>query len=73
MVGRGLGGLYAQMFTATYDEQVVGLVLVNAVSDDFYDRVRPLLPADALDEFEQDLAMTQSCGSSTKLGSGRGH
>jgi pimeloyl-ACP methyl ester carboxylesterase len=55
MVGRGLGGLYAQMFTATYDEQVVGLVLVNAVSGDFYARVRPLLPADALDKFEQSL------------------
>ena len=55
MVGRGLGGLYAQMFTATYDEQVVGLVLVNAVSADFYDRVRPLLPADAFDKFEQNL------------------
>ena len=53
MVGRGLGGLYAQMFTAAYDEQVVGLVLVNAVSADFYDRVRPLLPADAFDKFEQ--------------------
>ena len=43
------------MFSALYDEQVVGLVLVNAWSADFNDRIRPLLPADARDKFEQSL------------------
>jgi YVTN family beta-propeller protein len=55
MVGRGVGGLTAQMFSALYDEQVVGLVLVNAWSADFNDRILPLLPADVRDKYEQSL------------------
>ena len=55
MVGRGLGSLSAQMFSATYGQQVIGLVLVNPWSADFNDRLRPLLPADAFDRFEQSL------------------
>ena len=34
---------------------MVGLVLVNPWSADFNDRLRPLLPADAFDTFEQSL------------------
>ena len=55
MVGRGIGALSAQMFSATYGQQVIGLVLVNPWSADFNDRLRPLLPADAFDRFEQSL------------------
>ena len=56
VVGQGLEGLDVQMFAATHREDVVGLVLVNGWSADFVERVRALLPSDALDKFDQTLS-----------------
>lgn len=53
IVGEGADGLDAQMFAATHRDDVVGLVLVNGMSADYLDRVRSLLPTDALDQMDQ--------------------
>jgi DNA-binding beta-propeller fold protein YncE/pimeloyl-ACP methyl ester carboxylesterase len=53
VVGEWIDGLAAQMFAATHRDDVVGLVLVNGMSSDYLERVRSLLPADALERMNQ--------------------
>ncbi len=55
VVGEWAGGLDAQMFAATHGDDVVGLVLVNGMSSDYLERVRSLLPSDALELIDQTL------------------
>ena len=55
LVGEWLEGLDAQMFAATHRSEVAGLVMVNGVSADYLERLRALLPAEALDKFDQAL------------------
>ncbi len=56
VVGGGLEGLDAQMFASTHRDEVVGLVLVNGWSADYLERLRALLPSDALDKIDQALS-----------------
>ena len=37
------GGLVARLYAATYPDEVVGLVLIDAAHEDYYDRLRALL------------------------------
>ena len=55
VIGEWTGGLDAQMFAATHRDDVVGLVLVNGMSSDYLERVRSLLPSDALERMDQTL------------------
>jgi pimeloyl-ACP methyl ester carboxylesterase len=55
VVGESLGALYAEMFAATRGEAVMGLVLIDPIAPDFYDRVRPLLTPDDAVRMDQDL------------------
>jgi YVTN family beta-propeller protein len=55
VVGEWTAGLYAQMFAATHRDDVVGLVLVNGMSADYLERVRSLLPSDAVEQMDQAL------------------
>ena len=55
VIGEWTGGLDAQMFAATHRDEVVGLVLVNGMSSDYLERVRSLLPSDALERMDQTL------------------
>ena len=55
VVGEWTGGLYAQMFAATHRDDVVGLILVNGMSADYLERVRSLLPPDAIEQMDQAL------------------
>jgi len=55
VVGQMVGALYAEMFVATHREDVIGLVLVDPVSPDFFDRMRPLLTPDAQAQMDDGL------------------
>jgi pimeloyl-ACP methyl ester carboxylesterase len=43
LAGHSFGGLVARLYAATYPDDVVGLVLVDAAHEDFYDRIRTVL------------------------------
>jgi YVTN family beta-propeller protein len=55
VVGQMVGALYAEMFVATHREDVIGLVLVDPVSPDFFDRMRPLLTPEAQAQMDDGL------------------
>jgi DNA-binding beta-propeller fold protein YncE/pimeloyl-ACP methyl ester carboxylesterase len=55
VIGEWASGLDAQMFAATHRDQLVGLVLVNGMSSDYLERVRSVLPPDALQRLDQTL------------------
>jgi DNA-binding beta-propeller fold protein YncE/pimeloyl-ACP methyl ester carboxylesterase len=55
VIGEWTGGLDAQMFAATHRDDVVGLLLVNGMSADYLERVRSLLPSDALERMDETL------------------
>lgn len=44
LVGHSLGGLNLRLFASQYPEEVVGLVLVDAVPTDVYSRLSPVFP-----------------------------
>ncbi len=52
VVGEWFNGYYAQLFADRHRDSVVALVLVNGVGADYINRSRALLPADALERFE---------------------
>ena len=59
LAGHSFGGLVIRLFAATYPDEVVGLVLVDAAHEDYYDRQRAVLtPAQwaTLTHPPQDLA-----------------
>lgn len=62
LVGYSLGGLFVRSYAAQYPHDVVGMVLVDAVSADYYSRARAVLPAvtgnepEALTSFRRSLA-----------------
>lgn len=43
LVGHSLGGLFVRLYASTYPEEVVGLVLVDAIQEDYYPGVEALL------------------------------
>lgn len=53
LVGHSYGGLNARLFTASYPGEVVGLVLVDALHEDYLQRLREIEPVqtDSLAEF----------------------
>jgi pimeloyl-ACP methyl ester carboxylesterase len=55
VVGNSLGAMYAEMFAATRGGDVAGLVLIDPIAPEFYDRVRPLLTPDDLAQMDHDL------------------
>jgi pimeloyl-ACP methyl ester carboxylesterase len=44
LVGHSMGGLYVRSYQAQYPQEVVGMILVDAVSPDFYSRFVAALP-----------------------------
>ena len=43
LAAHSFGGLVARLYAATYPDEVVGLVLVDAAHEDYYDQLRALL------------------------------
>ena len=52
LAGHSLGGLYMRLFTDTYPEEVVGLVLVDSAHMDDAERCKEVLPPKSLNESE---------------------
>ena len=40
LAGHSFGGLVARLYAATYPDEVVGMVLIDAAHEDYYDQVR---------------------------------
>lgn len=51
LVGQSLGGLSMRLYASTYPDDVVGLVLVDATSDDVYDAFRKAMTPEQWEEF----------------------
>jgi pimeloyl-ACP methyl ester carboxylesterase len=51
MVGHSFGGLVARLYASTYPDDVVGLVLVDAAHEDFYDAAQQVLTPAQWDTF----------------------
>lgn len=43
LAGHSFGGLAARLYAATYPDEVVGLVLIDAAHEDYYDQVQTVL------------------------------
>lgn len=43
LVGHSLGGLFVRLYASTYPDEVVGLVLVDAIQEDYYADLQSLL------------------------------
>jgi pimeloyl-ACP methyl ester carboxylesterase len=55
LAGHSFGGLVARLYAATYPEEVVGLVLVDAAHEDYYAAVRAVLtPAQRAEQARQE-------------------
>jgi pimeloyl-ACP methyl ester carboxylesterase len=54
LVGHSMGGLFARYFAMTRPDDVVGLVLVDAATEDGWEGFRELLPPEDWEEFEQN-------------------
>lgn len=70
LVGHSYGGLNVQLFAATYPEEVVGLVLVDALHEDYLQRLREVEPVqtDSLAAFvNQSPEPVDIAGSSAQL------
>lgn len=50
LVGHSFGGLHVQLFAHTYPAEVLGLVLVDAVHEEWWSRAAALLPPPAADD-----------------------
>jgi pimeloyl-ACP methyl ester carboxylesterase len=56
LVGHGFGGLNSQLYAQLYPEEVVGLVLVDATHEDWYNQLRSTLPVWVRDLYIRQLA-----------------
>ena len=43
LAGHSFGGLVARLYAATYPDEVVGMVLIDAAHEDYYDQVEAVL------------------------------
>lgn len=50
LVGHSFGGLHVRLFAHAYPDEVIGVVLVDAVHEDWWNRAAALLPAPAPDD-----------------------
>jgi pimeloyl-ACP methyl ester carboxylesterase len=55
LVGHGFGGLNALLFAETYPRETAGVVLVDATHEDWYSRVRTVLPLWVRDVYMRQL------------------
>jgi pimeloyl-ACP methyl ester carboxylesterase len=53
LAGHSFGGLMARLYAATYPDDVVGLVLIDAAHEDYYDQVRAVLTPAQWEAFTQ--------------------
>jgi pimeloyl-ACP methyl ester carboxylesterase len=53
LASHSFGGLIARLYAATYPDQVVGLVLIDAAHEDYYDQVRAVLTPEQWAAFTQ--------------------
>jgi pimeloyl-ACP methyl ester carboxylesterase len=51
LAGHSFGGLVARLYAATYPDEVVGLVLIDAAHEEYYAAVREVLPAEQEAEY----------------------
>lgn len=51
LAGHSFGGLVARLYAATYPDEVVGLVLIDAAHEDYYDQVRGVLSPEQWEAF----------------------
>ena len=59
LVGHSLGGLYARLYTATYPDEVTGMVLVDAMSERFRSVLTPEQWAASLELFDSPALLPQ--------------
>ncbi|MFN8441094.1 MAG: alpha/beta hydrolase [Caldilineaceae bacterium] len=50
LVGHSFGGLHTRLFAATYPDEVIGMILVDAVHEDWWRKGAALLPAATANE-----------------------
>lgn len=50
LVGHSFGGLHTRLYASEYPDEVVGMVLIDAIHPDWWARARALLPTAAPDE-----------------------
>lgn len=60
LAGHSFGGLIIRLYAATYPDEVVGLVLIDAAHEDYYDAVREVLTPEQWAAFAPPLDATDT-------------